>query len=124
MRLNWLSLLPIVLVLAILAMGYIVLTEPADKPRISKAGAMQIAKTVYQDMCTEKSNATLGTYKAGDEVKPVWFIDVKTVPDPDSPNVFIAVVNAGEPAGQPVSWGGMVTIDAITGEVVHVNPVC
>ena len=105
-------------------MGYIVISEPTDKPRISKAGAMQIAKTVYPDMCVENSNATLGTYTAGDEMKPAWYVDVKTVPDPESPNVFIAVVNADEPAGQPVSWGGIVTIDATTGEVLHVNPVC
>ncbi|WP_424357933.1 PepSY domain-containing protein [Methanocella sp. MCL-LM] len=122
MRLNWLSLLPVVLVLALLAMGYIVLAEPAGKPKISKAEAMKIAQARFPAMSMENSSAELSLYRAGNTEKLVWYVDVKTVPGMYYPGVYIAVVNAGEP-GIPMSWGGIVTIDAVTGEVLHVNPV-
>jgi hypothetical protein len=55
----------------------------------------------------------------------VWSVDVWIMPDINSPNVYIAVVNAGDVAGRfvfPVHYAN-VAIDAATGEILHVNPV-
>jgi hypothetical protein len=123
MRLNWLSLLPILLVLLVLAMSYTVLIEPAGKPKISKEEALQIARTQYPDMSMQNSSATPGTYKLSGEERLAWYVDVKTVPDINSPDVYIAVVNAGEP-GYAVSWDAIVIVDAMTGEILSLSCEC
>lgn len=122
MRLNWLCLLPVLLVILVLTMGYLVFTEPVDKPKVSQAEAMEIARTCFPDMSMENSSATLGAYRIEGKEGLAWYVDVKTVPGLNGYIAYIVVVNANEP-GYPASWGGIVTVDAMTGEVLHINNV-
>ena len=101
--------------------------QPQDSINLSQAkitapDAIQIASGQYPNMFVTNTSAILYFKKIESKQQLVWDVYINGGYAVDSTG-FIAIVNGTDniSTGEGWVWGGIVTVDAITGKVLQVN---
>jgi hypothetical protein len=91
------------------------------EPEISQDAAIAIALKEFTGTDTASYHPSLYKYWIGGEQRLVWVVDVPSTANSSIGNIMIVNETTHIQTVYGISYGGIATIDATTGSVIHVN---